>query len=36
MRTSNTGATTTGPEGATDAVALRRNVAAGAIGVFVH
>ncbi|MFD5050032.1 MFS transporter [Streptomyces tendae] len=36
MRTSNTEAATTGPEVATDTAALRRNVAAGAIGVFVH
>ncbi|WP_406154909.1 MFS transporter [Streptomyces sp. NBC_01023] len=36
MSTRNTGATTTEVDAATDVVALRRNVAAGAIGVFVH
>ncbi|MFI8951403.1 MFS transporter [Streptomyces sp. NPDC053750] len=39
MPTSNSGATTTtraGDEVATDVVALRRSVAAGAVGVFVH
>ncbi|NDZ79823.1 MFS transporter [Streptomyces sp. SID10853] len=36
MPAPDTGARTTGAETATDAVALRRSVAAGAIGVFVH
>ncbi|MFF4866467.1 MFS transporter [Streptomyces sp. NPDC001231] len=36
MRTCNSGATTTEAVVATDAVALRRSVAAGAVGVFVH
>ncbi|MFB7108514.1 MFS transporter [Streptomyces sp. NPDC056190] len=36
MRTRNSGATTTEAVVATDAVALRRSVAAGAVGVFVH
>ncbi|MGW2895257.1 MFS transporter [Streptomyces sp. NPDC001212] len=36
MRTCNSGATTTEAVVTTDAVALRRSVAAGAVGVFVH
>ncbi|UNS95118.1 MFS transporter [Streptomyces tubbatahanensis] len=36
MRTRNSGATTTDVEAATDVISLRRSVAAGAVGVFVH